>query len=107
MVSNLKASLFSTTQENTFTLANLAFDFSLFKLEAPKEYQGTGKTLSKNHREAAETGSEHVFARKLGALFAPALPSTQHLFSAYGLRASEIAKLPSVNPKTSQNDGIF
>jgi hypothetical protein len=104
---NIRGSLVSGVQETTLTLANLNFDFSLFKVEAPTEYQGLGKTLSKQRREAAETGSEHVFARKLGALFVQVLPSTPHLVSAYGLRSSEIAKLPAVNPQGSRDDGIF
>jgi len=107
MNSNIKGALVSATQETTLTLANLNFDFYLYKVEALKEYQGLGKTLSKHRREAAEIGSEHIFARKLGALFTQVLPSTPHLVSAYGLRASEIAKLPAVNPQGSRDDGIF
>ncbi|KAL3418007.1 hypothetical protein PVAG01_11017 [Phlyctema vagabunda] len=104
---NIRGSLLSGVQETTLTLANLNFDFSLYKVEAPTEYQALGKALSKQRREAVETGSEHIFARKLGALFAQSLPATPNLIRAYGLRSSEIAELPAVNPQGSRADDMF
>lgn len=104
----VKASMLSGVQETTLTLANLNSDFSLYRVEAPTEYQGLGKTLSKQRREAAEIGSEHVFARKLAAFFlAQLLPSTPSLLAAYSSRASEIAKSPAANPQGSREDGLF
>lgn len=44
-------------------------------------------------------------ARKLGALFADDLPSTPNLANAYGLRVSEIAENPKLNPRGSDADG--
>jgi hypothetical protein len=102
--SRLHASAISAFQENTVALASVNFDFSLYKVEAPVEYQGLGRLLSHRRRQAAEQGTEHVVARKLGALFSHAILATPSLFRAYGLRATEIADL---NPQGSTNDGVF
>ena len=88
-------------------LANVNVDFSLLKLEAPAEYKDLGAALSIRRRFAAESGNTHITARKLGSLFEQILPSTPSLIKAYGLRASEIAQYPSVNPKGKQADGPF
>lgn len=90
------------SQETTLTLANLNFDFTLIKYDAPVEYQGLGESLSTRRKVTAEDGPLHVTARKLSALFGGAVPHVPHLISAYGSRASEIAKSPTVNP-TPQN----
>ena len=105
--SKIQASLASGSQETTVALANINFDFSLFKIEAPTEYRELGAALSTRRRAAAEQGSSHVTARKLGALFEETLPSTQSLFRVYGLRASEIAQSPLVNPKGGKDYGPF
>ncbi|KAF4957164.1 hypothetical protein FSARC_11373 [Fusarium sarcochroum] len=91
-IGKINASLVGATQETTLTLANLNFDFSLYKVEAPTEYQDVGKCLSKRRLDAAEGGNEHVFARKLGALFSNVVPSTPNLVRVYGKRASEIVR---------------
>ncbi|KAK3379613.1 hypothetical protein B0T24DRAFT_675376 [Lasiosphaeria ovina] len=95
------------SQETTVAFANLNFDFSLIKYEAPKEFQGLGEALSTRRRAAAENGSVHVTARKLGALFGNATPAVPNLIRAYGLRASEVAKLPAVNPGETAPRGLF
>jgi hypothetical protein len=105
--SKIYGALAAATQETTVALANINFDFSLYKVEAPKEYQGLGEALSKQRREAAEVGSEHVFARKLGALFAEALPATPNLIRAYGERCSEIARSPAAHPSTGLERTLF
>lgn len=96
------------TQETTLALANLNFDFSLCKVEAPMEYQGLGECLSKRRRTAAESGNEHRMARKLGALFSHTLPATPNLVRAYGKRATEIIRESSKRESSSKrNDGVF
>lgn len=95
------------SQETSIGLAHLNFDFAIVKYDAPQEYLGLGEALSKRRKDAAEDGPLHVTARKLGALFQSAMPEVPNLIQAYGLRASEIAKLPEVNPKASARHGIF
>ena len=105
--SRFQAALVSGMQETTLALASINFDFSLYKVEAPKEYRGLGDVLSRRRREAAEAGSEHVFARRLGALFAQSLPSTPKLVNAYGTRCSQIADSPTSRERGPREDGVF
>lgn len=77
------------------------------RIDASAEYSGLGAALSSRRRSAAEYGTSHKIARKLGALFEQILPLTPNLFKAYGLRASEIAQSPLVNPKGGQAYGPF
>lgn len=96
------------TQETTLALASVNFDFALCKMEAPTEYQGLGECLSKRRRDAAESGSEHILARKLGALFSHTLPATPKLVRAYGIRATEIIRETSTKePKLTMRNGAF
>ena len=97
----------AATQESTLALANINFDFSLVKMEAPLEFRGLGSALSSKRKRDAEEGSTHITARKLGALFADGLPHTPDLSRAYGLRVSEIAENPKFNPRGSYRDGPF
>lgn len=106
-VGKLQASLASATQETTLTLANLNFDFSLIKVEAPTEYQPLGAALSTKRRSAAENGGPHVIARRLATLFESILPSTTRLVTAYGKRASEISQSSEINPSGNKNHGPF
>ncbi|EUC46252.1 hypothetical protein COCMIDRAFT_4635 [Bipolaris oryzae ATCC 44560] len=92
-IGRLQAALASATNEVTVAAANINFDFTLIKCEAPKEYQALGNVLSKRRKENAEFGSSHVLARQLGALFDGICPSAPALLEAYGKRASEIAKV--------------
>ena len=104
-VSRITASLFSGAQDITLAIANLTFDFSLINVEAPPEYQGLGKCLSKKRKLDAENGRTHVTARQLGALFADDLPSTPNLSTAYGRRVSEIVASPKLQPRGSEPNG--
>lgn len=106
-LSKVQASLVSGTQETTLALANLNFDFSLVKVEAPVEYRQLGVALARKRRSAAEIGKAHITARRLGSLFQSILPDTPKLIRAYGLRASEIAQSPEANPRGSKDDGPF
>ena len=106
-VGKIQAAWAAASNETTLALANLNFDFSLIKVEAPIEYQGLGAALSTRRRSAAEHGVSHSTARKLGALFEQIVPSTPHLFKAYGKRSSDIAKSPKVNPKDTKAYGPF
>lgn len=106
-ISKLTAALFAGSQETTLALANLNFDFSLVKFEAPIEYHGVGKSLTRQRLEAAESGSSHITARKLGALFEHMIPNTPRLFEAYGTRASAIASQPSSGTAQPKQGGIF
>ena len=100
-------SFVSAQQETAVSLLNTKFDFSVVKIEAPPEFQGLGKHLSKKRREDAEAGSIHTTAQKLGALFADDLPPIPNLKQAYGLRASEIAENPKLNPSGNSTHGPF
>lgn len=93
--------------ENTLALASLNFDFSLYKVEAPREFQGLGDALSIKRRYEAEAGSPHRTARKLGALFDQVLPSTPELIKGYGRRVSEISRSQKLNPRGTGQEGPF
>ena len=105
--SRLTPALLNNTVEVAPALANLNFDFSLWKIEAPKEFDGVGSALSTARREEAENGMPHTTARKLGALFESILPSVPNVTKAYGQRASEIAQTSSVSSRSSSNYGVF
>ncbi|KAJ8067785.1 hypothetical protein OCU04_003383 [Sclerotinia nivalis] len=92
-LSRLQASLAAVTNEVTVAAANINFDFTLVRCEAPKEYQNLGNALSRKRKEEAESGSPHITARRLGALFEGICPPTPNLIKAYGVRVSEIADL--------------
>ncbi len=91
-ISRFTSALLAGSQENTLALAAVNFDFSLYKVAPPAEYQTIGTLLSDERREIGENGSHHVTARKLGALFRSKLPSLPLLIKAYGERVSSIAK---------------
>ncbi|KAI0377660.1 hypothetical protein F5Y04DRAFT_174714 [Hypomontagnella monticulosa] len=88
----IQASFAQATQEFTVAAANLNFDFTLIKYEAPPEYREIGNVLSASRIREAETGPLHMTAQRLGALFDGICPPTPNLLNAYGTRASEIAK---------------
>ncbi|KAG5805187.1 hypothetical protein H9Q74_010361 [Fusarium xylarioides] len=91
MAPQLDGSIFSAKNENNIGLANLSVDFSLVKVEVPKQFEGLGKALSPHRRENAERGPQHRTARRLGALFEQVIPDIEVLAAAYGERVSEIA----------------
>jgi hypothetical protein len=104
-IGRVTAALTSVHNENAVSLANLNFDFTLVKLEAPKEFHGLGATISQRRKADAESGTLHKTARKLGALFEKVIPHTPALYRVYGTRVSEISKDPTVNPQ--KKEGIF
>ena len=106
-INKIQNALVSATQETTLALANLSFDFSLVKVEAPIEYKGVGAALSHKRRLTAENGTIHVTARRLGSLFEAILPATPNLIRSYGRRASDIFASPSMNTKTAKAYGPF
>ena len=106
-IGRLTNAITSATNETTLALASINFDFSLMKIDAPKEFHVFGASLSQQRRNEAEEGFTHKTARRLGALFEPLVPATPKLIEAYGTRASEIATSPNVNPKGNPNDGPF
>ena len=106
-IGRFTAALGAANVENTLALANLNFDFSLVKVEAPPEYRQLGANLSPYRREEAEAGAAHRTARKLGSLFAGVLTSTPALTKAYGLRVSEILQSSRLNPKSQKEVGPF
>jgi hypothetical protein len=97
----------SATIDTTIALANLNFDFSLYKVEAQEEFKGVSSSLSPTRRYEAESGPTHVTARKLGALFEPLLPSTPALATAYGRRASEIMEKSKLDKVVQPPLGVF
>lgn len=91
-IGKIQAALAAATNEVTLAAANINFDFTLIKCEAPKEFKILGSALSKNRKDNAECGPIHVTAQRLGALFDGLCPSTPHLLKTYGTRVSEIAQ---------------
>ena len=106
-ISRIAPAAVNNTLEIAPALANINFDFSLWKVEAPKEFEGVGSALSDFRRDEAENGMPHMTARKLGALFEALLPSTPNVNRAYGLRASEISQSSSISPQTRRKFGVF
>lgn len=90
-IGDLTAAAFSVKKEATLALANLNFDFSLVKVEPPREFRQLGNALSLRRRKTAEEGSIHRTARKLGALFEQISIPGPELVKAYGQRASQIS----------------
>ena len=97
-ISRLQASLASVTNELTVAAANIKFDFTLVKCEAPKEYRALGENLSTKRKDEAETGMIHITAQRLGALFEGVCPPTPNLVKAYGTRVSEISEAIKARP---------
>ncbi|KAK4442838.1 hypothetical protein QBC34DRAFT_223278 [Podospora aff. communis PSN243] len=92
-LAKLQAALGMVTNEVTIAAANINFDFTLVKNEAPREYHALGESLSKKRRDDAESGQPHITARRLGALFDGICPPTANLQRVYGMRVSEICRV--------------
>jgi hypothetical protein len=109
MASMGKISAVAISIPNELTIAAAAFniDFTLLKMEAPKEYQGLGAALSANRRAEAESGQSHITARRLGALFDSKLTRVPHLIDAYGKRVSEICATMAENAQSFPEGAIF
>ncbi len=101
----LQASLLGITNDISLAAAQLNFDFTLVKCEAPKEYHQLGNVLSKQRKAEAESGSAHITARRLGALFEGLCPHTPNLLKAYGTRVSETAQ--HADRAHERDTGIF
>ena len=106
-VSRLTGSWATAYNENTLTLANLNFDFSLYMVKTPKDYHDVKTSLSSLRRQKAEDGVLHQTARRLGALFGDTLPSIPNLINAYGQRASEISRKLESKSQPSNIYGPF
>lgn len=106
-VGRIQNSLATASQEYTLALASFNFDFSLFKVTPPPEFEDVGAALTKRRRASAENGPAHKLARKLGHLFESMIPATPNLIKAYGLRASKISNYASSNSKAPQFQGPF
>ncbi|KAI1408435.1 hypothetical protein F5Y13DRAFT_204797 [Hypoxylon sp. FL1857] len=100
--SKFEGSIFSAKNENNLALLHGNVDFSLIKVEVPKQFEGLGKALSKYRLENAENGPQHRTARRLGALFEQIIPNIDALVSAYGERSSDIAKLSKLESKATE-----
>jgi hypothetical protein len=103
----VSASAISLPTELTIAAAAFNIDFTLLKIEAPKEYQGLGNALSANRRAEAENGQSHITARRLGALFDSKLTRVPHLIDAYGKRVSEICATTAENAQKFPEGAIF
>ncbi|KAI0149263.1 hypothetical protein BJ166DRAFT_470165 [Pestalotiopsis sp. NC0098] len=103
----LQAALASATNEVTVAAANINFDFTLVKYEAPAEYQPLARHLSLSRKQNAESGSLHITARRLGALFEGSCPHIPDLLRAYGTRASGISNIASANTQSSASNWVF
>ncbi|KAH7109087.1 hypothetical protein B0J11DRAFT_601949 [Dendryphion nanum] len=111
-IGKLAGALISGHNETTVALANLNFNFSLVRVEPPREFHGLGNSLSRLRRDKAEFGSSHRTARKLGALFEQLVPKTEHLLKVYGTRVSEISaslesKAKDRNSGSTGTEGAF
>ncbi|OCL03653.1 hypothetical protein AOQ84DRAFT_347410 [Glonium stellatum] len=103
----LTAALATASNEVTIAGAAINFDFTLIKYEAPKEYHGLGQSLSRRRKQDAETGTIHITARRLRALFEGLLPQVPHLVEAYGKRVSEIAEAAREITSSQHSPGLF
>lgn len=107
VVGRLQAALASATNEVTVAAANINFDFSIVKYEAPKEFHPVGQLLSDRRKRDAEDGKSHTTARRLAALFAGVCPKTPALVTAYGKRASDIATRATNNVSKAHFASVF
>ncbi|KAL4733960.1 hypothetical protein BDV11DRAFT_213256 [Aspergillus similis] len=106
-IGRITGALVNGTLEPSLALANLNFDFTLIRVDAPREFADVGSQLSAQRRNNAEAGRSHVLARKLGALFRDVVPPTPELVKAYGNRSSEIFNATVAKSKTGALHGFF
>lgn len=106
-IGRIQAALAAATNDFTVAAANLNFDFTLIKCEAPQEFHQLGNALTQTRKENAEYGSTHITARRLGALFEGVLPSTPTLLRAYGNRVSEIAQTSRQSGSPEPENSMF
>ena len=106
-LSRMTAALGVAHNENTLALANINFDFSLFRFDAPPAFRELGASISEQRRQDGEAGTPHRTARRLGALFEGVLPQSPDLARAYGERVSEIALFLKSRPRETNYGGPF
>lgn len=106
-IGRITGALVNGTLEPSLALANLHFDFTLIRVDAPREFADVGSQLSAQRRTNAEDGPSHVLARKLGALFRDVVPSTPELVKAYGNRSSEIFNATVAKSQGGALHGFF
>ena len=106
-IGRLTTALASAYNENQVSLVNMNLDFTLFRVQAPLQFEGIGSMISSKRKENAESGLSHKTARKLGALFDGILPEIPELIAAYGIRASEIARSERFETKDQKANQIF
>ncbi|TLD27937.1 hypothetical protein E2P81_ATG06283 [Venturia nashicola] len=106
-INRLQAALAAVTNEVTVAAAQINFDFTLIKHEAPREYQLLGKNLSQKRKDDAESGSIHITARRLGALFDRVCAPTPNLLKAYGTRVSETSDELTSTASSEAANSIF
>ncbi|KAJ4296847.1 hypothetical protein N0V90_006895 [Kalmusia sp. IMI 367209] len=106
-ISKFSSALLSVPSEVTLAAANFNINFSLMKVEAPKEFNGLRDVLSRTRRREAEEGLLHMTARTLAALFESEIPPIPHLTETYGKRVSEICELLGDTSQRSLKTGMF
>ncbi|KAJ3568353.1 hypothetical protein NPX13_g6449 [Xylaria arbuscula] len=106
-IDKISGSLISGTNESSLSLANVKLDLSMIKVEVPAEYKGLSGALTSKRRTAAEEGTAHQTARRLGILFQGILPPTPELLRAYGWRSTEIGNKSLKSTEQNISDGIF
>jgi hypothetical protein len=106
-ISKFSTALLSVPNEITVAAANLNINFSLMKVEAPKEFHGLRDGLSSIRRHEAEEGLTHITARTLGALFESTIPPIPSLTVAYGKRVSEISQNLEGGTSYNLHAGMF
>ncbi|KAI8631558.1 hypothetical protein F5Y19DRAFT_473230 [Xylariaceae sp. FL1651] len=106
-IGKVNSAFLSIPNELTVAAANFNLDFSLMKVEAPKEFHGVRDALSKSRRNNAEDGMAHITARKLGALFESIIPPVRCLIEVYGKRVSDISSALGVDASKRPVYGMF
>ncbi|KAK4206319.1 hypothetical protein QBC37DRAFT_133716 [Rhypophila decipiens] len=107
LIGRIQNAFMSATNEVVVTAANINFDFSMVKYEAPPEYRGISEALTSTRRQQAEAGEIHITARRLGALFEGTCPPTPKLIATYGTRATEIARTAAHSKSLDASNWIF
>ncbi|KAF2793187.1 hypothetical protein K505DRAFT_244992 [Melanomma pulvis-pyrius CBS 109.77] len=106
-IGRLTAALAAATNDVTVAAANINFDFTLVKCEAPREFHTLGSMLATTRKLNAEAGTTHVTAQRLGALFEGCCPPTPKLLKAYGRRVSDISAAAKDTNSLDYSESIF
>ncbi|KAF7881369.1 uncharacterized protein EAF01_011880 [Botrytis porri] len=106
-ISKVVASVATLQNETTFALSKFNLDFTIIKLEAPKDYKSVEESISSARKHNAEAGGLHKTARKLGALFDGKAPLAPELFRDYGTGVSELCEIERLNPTGKSRHALF